>query len=105
MNIKMTCGAAFLALPASSPELAADGDPNAGKTKAVACVGCHGMNGVSVNPQWPNLAGQHVPYLVKQMQAFKAGQRADPNMTALAQTLSDTDMMDIAAFFSSQTCE
>lgn len=81
------------------------GDAAAGKAKAAACFGCHGMTGVSVNPLWPNLAGQHDQYLVKQMQAFKAGERADPNMTALAATLSDQDMADIAAYFSAQACK
>jgi cytochrome c553 len=81
------------------------GDAAAGKAKAASCIGCHGMAGVSANPMWPNLAGQHEDYLVKQLQDFKGGARTDPNMNALASTLSETDMADIAAFFSSQSCK
>lgn len=88
---------------ASSGALAADAA--AGKSKAASCVGCHGITGTSANPMWPNLAGQHEQYLVKQMQDFKSGARTDPNMNALMQPLSEADMQDIAAFFSSQTCK
>lgn len=96
-------GTALLGCLASAT--ASAGDPAAGKAKAAACFGCHGMNGISVNPLWPNLAGQHEQYLVKQLQAFKAGERSDPNMTALSQALSDQDMADIAAWFASQACK
>lgn len=88
---------------ASSPALA--GDAAAGKTKVASCVGCHGMTGMSANPMWPNLAGQHEAYLVKQMKDFKSGDRKDPNMSALVAPLSETDMEDIAAFFASQPCK
>jgi len=87
----------------AAPALA--GDAAAGKTKVASCVGCHGMTGTSANPMWPNLAGQHEAYLVKQMKDFKNGDRKDPNMNALAAPLSETDMEDIAAFFSSQPCK
>ena len=88
-------------LPA--PGLAADAA--AGKSKAVSCIGCHGMTGISANPLWPNLAGQQPDYLVKQMQAFKSGERKDVNMNALMAPLSPADMADIAAWFSSQSCK
>ena len=81
------------------------GDAAAGKAKSASCVGCHGMTGISANPLWPNLAGQQEQYLVKQLQAFKAGERADPNMTALSSALSEQDIADIAAWFSSQACK
>jgi len=96
-------GLMALAWLVSSSALA--GDAAAGKSKAVSCIGCHGMTGVSNNPLWPNLAGQHEDYLVKQLKDFKSGARKDPNMNALAAPLSDTDMADIAAFFSSQPCK
>ena len=44
----------------------AAGDPEAGKVKSASCAACHGMDGNSVNPEWPKLAGQHEEYLVKQ---------------------------------------
>jgi len=81
------------------------GDAAAGKSKAASCIGCHGVAGISVNPLWPNLAGQHEDYLVKQLKDFKSGARKDPNMNALASPLSDADMVDIAAFFASQACK
>jgi len=96
-------GLMALAWLVSSSALA--GDAAAGKSKAASCIGCHGMTGVSNNPLWPNLAGQHEDYLVKQLKDFKSGARKDPNMNALAAPLSDTDMADIAAFFSSQPCK
>lgn len=80
----------------------ADGDAAAGQTKATPCIACHGANGNSANPQWPNLAGQHQQYIVKQLQAFKSGARKDPLMSPMAMTLSDEDMADLAAYFSAQ---
>lgn len=95
----------FLALAWLCSSTALAGDAAAGKSKAASCIGCHGMTGISVNPLWPNLAGQHPEYLVKQLQDFKSGARKDPNMNALAAALSDADMADIAAFFASQPCK
>jgi cytochrome c553 len=77
------------------------GDAAAGKNKSAACTGCHGVNGVSSNPMWPNLAGQQEGYLVKQLQAFREGVRNDPLMTPMAKTLSDADIDNLAAYYSS----
>jgi cytochrome c553 len=77
------------------------GDATAGKNKSAACTGCHGVNGVSSNPMWPNLAGQQEGYLVKQLQAFREGVRNDPLMTPMAKTLSDADIDNLAAYYSS----
>ncbi len=82
-----------------SPALA--GDPAAGKTKAATCGACHGMNGISPNDLWPNLAGQKAGYLVAQMKAFRDGQRKNPMMAPMAAGLSDADIADLAAFYSS----
>lgn len=73
-----------------------------GKEKAAACAACHGPDGNSVNPIWPNLAGQHVSYIVKQLSAFKSGDRQDPSMAPMATPLTPQDMQDIAAFYSGQ---
>ena len=79
----------------------AKGDAVAGQRRAsVFCVNCHGANGVSPTDAWPNLAGQGVAYLVKQLKAFRDGTRADPMMVPLAKTLSDQDIENLAAFFS-----
>ena len=79
---------------------AVSGDAAAGKIKSAACTGCHGINGISNNPMWPNLAGQQEGYLVKQMQAFRDGVREDPLMTPMAKTLSDSDIDNLAAYYS-----
>jgi cytochrome c553 len=81
----------------------AEGSAEAGQGKAAPCVACHGVNGASVNPQWPNLAGQHARYTFGQLQAFKSGARQDPLMTPMAVSLSEQDMADLAAYYAEQT--
>ncbi|MDT8387263.1 MAG: cytochrome c [Thiogranum sp.] len=76
-------------------------DAAAGKAKSATCAGCHGPAGVSANPLWPNLAGQKAPYLAKQMKAFRDGDRKDPMMSPMAKPLSDADIENLAAYFSS----
>lgn len=80
----------------------AAGDAAAGKSKSVVCAACHGADGNSANPMWPHLAGQHAPYLVKQMKDFKSGARKDPVMAPMAKPLSDQDIENLAAYFASQ---
>lgn len=77
------------------------GDIAAGKAKAAVCAACHGAAGISPQPMWPNLAGQKDQYIVKQLKAFKDGTRKDPLMTAQAANLTDEDMANLAAYFSS----
>lgn len=77
------------------------GDAAAGKAKADSCAGCHGMNGKSMMPANPNLAGQKEAYLVKAMKAYRDGSRKDPMMNSMAAGLSDADIDDIAAFYAS----
>ncbi len=77
------------------------GDAAAGKTRAAACGACHGMNGISSNDIWPNLAGQKAGYLIAQMKAFRDGQRKNPMMSPMAAPLSDTDIDNLAAYYSS----
>lgn len=77
-------------------------DLEAGKAKSAVCASCHGVDGNSSNAIWPSLAGQHASYLVKQLQEFKAGTRADPTMQGMAALLSDEDMVNVAAYFESQ---
>lgn len=78
------------------------GSAEAGQAKAATCVACHGLDGNSVNPEWPTIAGQHAEYIVKQLKAFKAGARTNVLMAPMAATLSDQDMLDLGAYFSSQ---
>ena len=77
------------------------GDAAAGKAKTGTCAGCHGPKGVSMIPTNPNLAGQHEAYLTAQLKAFRAGTRANPTMNAMAKALSDADIENIAAYYSS----
>ena len=89
---------AFWSLTAS---LAHTGDAAAGKTRSIPCLACHGAAGVSDHYLWPNIAGQSEGYLVKQMQDFRDGARHDPWMSPVARNLSDEDIGDLAAYFSS----
>ena len=88
-------------LCASAAALGA-GSADEGQSKSTACVACHGPNGNSANPEWPNLAGQHEKYIRKQLQAFKSGARKNPLMTPMAMSLSDEDMADLGAYFQAQ---
>lgn len=89
----------LLACQASAQE----GSVEAGRTKAATCAACHGVDGNSVSPEWPALAGQHPAYIVRQLQAFKDGDRQDVTMQPFAALLSEQDMLDVAAYFSTQT--
>ena len=80
----------------------AAGDAAAGKSKSTTCTACHGPDGNSTNPQWPKLAGQHAPYMVKQLKDFKSGARKDPVMSPMAAPLSPQDMEDLSAYYASQ---
>lgn len=92
----------FLAIMSSLPVVSyAAGDAAAGKSKATSCAMCHGAEGISANDIWPNLAGQKEGYLKKQMKAFKDGSRKDPMMSPMASPLSDDDIANLAAYFSS----
>ena len=80
----------------------AAGDAAAGKKKSATCTACHGPDGNSTNPLWPKLAGQHAPYMVKQLKDFKSGARKDPVMAPMAAPLSEKDMENLAAYYASQ---
>ena len=83
------------------PLFAAGGDVSAGKAKAGTCASCHGAEGISANSLWPNLAGQQEQYLVKQLKAFRDGERTDPLMSPMAKNLSDEDIDDLSAYYAS----
>jgi cytochrome c553 len=89
----LSCGAA----------MGQEGSVEAGRTKAATCAACHGVDGNSVNPEWPVLAGQHPAYIARQIQAFKEGERTDVTMKPFADMLTEEDVRDVAAYFSSQT--
>jgi len=76
------------------------GDVKAGRTKALMCQACHGIDGLSKAPDAPNIAAQIEPYIVAQLQAYKSGTRKNDAMSVVALSLSDTDIEDLAAYFS-----
>lgn len=89
----------FLVLPASALE----GDPEAGRIKAQACMGCHGIPDYkTVYPTYhvPKIGGQHAAYIKKALKAYASGKRDHPTMHAQAESLSPQDIADIAAFLS-----
>lgn len=91
----LAAAVALLALPLAAQDAAA------GKRKARMCAGCHGMDGLAVLPDAPHLAGEHPMYLTRQLEAFRSGTRTHEQMTIVAQGLSDEDIADLAAWFSS----
>lgn len=92
--------AGFMATAASAQE----GSAEAGQAKSTVCAACHGADGNSaVQPIWPSLAGQHPKYFERQIQAYRDGERADAGMQQFAQTLSEQDVRDIAAYYAAQT--
>jgi cytochrome c553 len=76
------------------------GDVRAGRAKALMCQACHGLDGLSKTPDAPNIAAQIEPYIVAQLQAYKSGERKNDAMSVVAPSLSDTDIEDLAAYFS-----
>lgn len=83
----------------SAPAFA--GDAAAGKAKSGMCAACHGVEGISAVPMYPNLAGQKEAYLAKQLKDFKSGARKDPVMAPMAMGLTEEDIANISAFYAS----
>lgn len=81
----------------------AEGSADAGASKAAVCLACHGPNGNSSNPEWPNLAGQGARYLAEQLKLFRDGKRINPVMMPMAIGLSDQDIEDLADYYAAQT--
>jgi cytochrome c553 len=103
MSVRVVIVAALIAT-APPTIVSADGKPEAGAAKAAVCSACHGPNGHSINPLWPNLAGQHASYTFEQVKAIQKGdKRANPTMQPLVANLSDEDIRDIAAYYATQT--
>jgi len=88
--------ATILSMAASLPALA---DAEAEQMAKTLCAGCHGPNGISTNPIWPNLAGQKAEYTAIQLRAYRDGKRKDPNMNGLAQPLTDDQINELAAYY------
>ena len=106
-KLNLFAAVAGIAAAVAATEVAAQaapaGDPVAGRQKTQMCAGCHGIEGWrTAYPEVyrvPKIVGQHPAYLVKAMQAYKTGERSHPSMRAIAGSLSDKDMADLAAFY------
>ena len=106
MRATSLCAALALAsvpLLAWSQNAAPAGDPAAGERKTEMCQGCHGIPGWrTAYPEVygvPKIGGQHPAYIVKALQEYKSGERSHPSMRAVAASLSDEDMADLAAYY------
>jgi cytochrome c553 len=102
MTNKIVLALGFLCLPFVASGQST-GDPVAGRQKTQMCAGCHGIEGYrTAFPEVysvPRLGGQHAAYLVKALQEYKSGERTHPSMHAIASSLSDQDMADLAAYY------
>jgi len=91
------------ALPVHALAQTPAGDAVAGAQKTQMCSGCHGIEGWrTAFPevyQVPRIGGQNAPYIVKALQEYKSGERSHPSMRAIAASLSDKDMADLAAYY------
>ena len=95
--------AALVPALAGAQSPAPAGDPLKGAQKVQMCQGCHGIEGWrTAYPEVykvPRIAGQHPAYLVKALGEYKSGERSHPSMRAIAASLSDQDMADVAAYY------
>ena len=82
--------------------LQAKGNAAAGQEKAKVCEACHGLTGESVDPIYPNLAGQYKSYLKQALSDYRSGSRTNAIMAGFAKTLSNQDIEDLSAWFSEQ---
>ena len=92
-----------VATQAVAPPAAPQGNAELGSQKVAMCQGCHGIPGWrTAYPEVysvPKIGGQHPAYLVKALQDYKSGARTHPSMRAIASSLTDADMADIAAYY------
>jgi cytochrome c553 len=97
---KWALAAALIAAWFVSPVNAA-GDSAAGQAKATVCAACHGGDGKAILASYPNLAGQHASYIAKQLTDYRDGNRNNALMSSQATNLSDQDILDLSAYYSS----
>ena len=100
MMKRLLAAALFAAI--SLPAAASSGDAEAGQRKSTTCAACHGANGISASPDFPNLAGQFPDYIETALTHYKNGKRKNPIMQAQVANLTPKDIQDLAAYFSHQ---
>ena len=102
-GIKFGVRALLVVLVTIGAVQAAEGDAKAGKEKSAMCQGCHGEEGISAAPNFPNLAGQFEKYIERQIHDFQSEKRSDATMSGMAASITEEqDLKDIAAYFSSK---
>lgn len=94
---------ATLALCAGFMASAQAADVKAGQIRSAACAVCHGPQGLSMQPAVPHLAGQPEIYLIEQLKAYRSGKRANEVMGVIAKPLTDAEIENLAAWYSSIT--
>jgi cytochrome c553 len=98
MLAAIAAGALLVAWEVSAAKRA---HPEAGKeTAKQVCQACHGMDGISLIRNYPNLAGQKELYMIKQLKAFRSNERVSVEMNATAALLTDQEILDVAAYYS-----
>ncbi len=98
-------GAYYAARRPQVQQAAAIGSPQRGRSLAQACAGCHGLDGNSLNPHMPNLAGQPAVYLRKAIADYRDGRRQSPLMAGVVDRLQDKDITDLAAYYTRQRAQ
>jgi cytochrome c553 len=102
MNSLMRHSILILLLLAAPMSLQAGGNAAAGQEKAKVCEACHGTTGKSVDPSYPNLAGQYKSYLTQALNDYRSGRRSNAIMAGFAVNLSNQDIADLSAWYSKQ---
>jgi cytochrome c553 len=98
----MKCCVLCLVLAALPAGLQAKGSAASGQKKAQTCEACHGADGKSLDPSYPNLAGQYESYMIKALSDYRSGKRKNAIMGGMASGLSNQDIQDLAAWYASQ---
>jgi cytochrome c553 len=98
-TVLTTAAALLLILPTVT---FAKGNPADGQQKSATCSACHGETGIPLDPNYPKLAGQYADYLIKALSDYRSGKRTNVIMANFAVQLSNQDIEDLAAWFSSQ---
>lgn len=95
------CMTAFAATVLLAGGAAAAGNPELGRVKSAPCAACHGEDGLGTAPNFPVIAGQYADYLVHSLKQYRSGERENALMAPWVSDLSDQDIADLAAYFSS----
>ena len=103
LPVRILIAAALAAAPAVSVSApAAAQDMTVANGKIAVCIACHGHDGMSAQPIYPHIAGQHAEYLVKSLAAYRDGARTDPLMSPMSVGLTDEEIQQLADHYAAQ---